>query len=169
MSNPIESEALNQIHFDVLERLEEHKTSKEIALELNISPSTVEQRIRKAREVLGATNRRELISRWQDVKNGLGRTLYEPETLPEVSNPPVESINETGAVTERLDGSTVLVPRSTEPSPPGLAQGFLNKRRSPVATIAVILALTAGILILVLIGLSVSVSLSELVRNGSLG
>src|SRR6478752_3465006 len=45
---------------EVLDLLIEHKTSKEIARELGISPHTVDQRIQFAKEKLGASSRSEV-------------------------------------------------------------------------------------------------------------
>lgn len=53
----------------VLDLLIEHKTSKEIARALGISPYTVDQRISLARAKLGVSSRNELAARYQAMRN----------------------------------------------------------------------------------------------------
>jgi DNA-binding CsgD family transcriptional regulator len=66
---------------EVLDLLIEHKTSKEIARLLGISPHTVDQRIFFAKEKLGAASRNEAAAAYRrlvGVSNGIsGRTTYE--------------------------------------------------------------------------------------------
>jgi DNA-binding CsgD family transcriptional regulator len=61
---------------EVLDLLIEHKTSKEIARQLGISPHTVDQRIFFAREKLGATSRGEVAVAYRRLVGVSGRTTY---------------------------------------------------------------------------------------------
>lgn len=57
----------------VLDLLIEHKTSKEIARELGISPYTVDQRISLARAKLGVSSRNELAARYRVMRKTPGQ------------------------------------------------------------------------------------------------
>ena len=60
---------------EVLDLLLEHKTSKEIARELHISPHTVDQRIDFAKKKLGVSSRGDLALRYRELIS-----IYEPLT-----------------------------------------------------------------------------------------
>lgn len=151
-------EELTDKHVEVLELLEKRRTSKEIAKELDISPATVEQRIRRCRELLGGSNRRELVDLWDKVKKGLPETLYESDDLPSSAFPDVEAVNETGPVVngdqepEAHTGDQVPI----EADPPGFVARFSGKRRSPMLTIGVVVGLSIAIMMLLLVGLVVA-------------
>lgn len=68
---------------DVLDLLIEHKTSKEIARILNISPHTVDQRINFAKKKLAARTRGELASTYRHIKEVYGKTVYEESHIAE--------------------------------------------------------------------------------------
>jgi DNA-binding CsgD family transcriptional regulator len=62
---------------EVLDLLIEHKTSKEIARLLGISPHTVDQRIFFAKEKLGAANRNEAAATYRRLVGVSGRMTYQ--------------------------------------------------------------------------------------------
>lgn len=62
---------------EVLDLLLQHKTSKEIARDLGISPHTVEQRLRIARERLGVSRRSDLVAKYLHHNSLYGQTVYE--------------------------------------------------------------------------------------------
>jgi hypothetical protein len=61
----------------VLDLLIEHKTSKEIARELGISPHTVDQRIQFAKEKLGANSRSEVAQLYRQLVEICGQLTYQ--------------------------------------------------------------------------------------------
>lgn len=65
-----------------LDLLLEHKTSKQIARELNIAKSTVDQRITAARHILGAAYRDDTARRYGRLKNIYDRIAYDPVDIP---------------------------------------------------------------------------------------
>ncbi|MGZ3268431.1 MAG: helix-turn-helix transcriptional regulator [Croceibacterium sp.] len=65
----------------VLDLLIEHKTSKEIARELGISPHTVDQRLQFAREKLGAGSRSELAQAYRRLLEVYGQLTYKPSGI----------------------------------------------------------------------------------------
>ena len=66
---------LSRKQWAAVELLARHMTSKEIARELGISPSTVDQRLTGAMRKLGAVNRRELARLAQALCLGLAMPL----------------------------------------------------------------------------------------------
>lgn len=76
---------------EVLDRLIEHKTSKEIARELGISPHTVEQRLRYAKAKLGVERRSDLASTYRALRTTYKEIAYEdlcvdfPGSMPDPS------------------------------------------------------------------------------------
>ena len=65
-----------------LDLLLERKTSKEIARRLGISKFTVDQRLRTARAVLGATGRDDTALRYARLKRICDRVAYHPVDVP---------------------------------------------------------------------------------------
>lgn len=61
---------------EVLDLLLQHKTSKEIARRLDISPHTVDQRIQFAKQKLGASSRSEVAVAYRRLLELCGRTTY---------------------------------------------------------------------------------------------
>ena len=66
---------------EVLDLLIEHKTSKEIARQLGISPHTVDQRIQFAKEKLGAGSRNEAAAAYRQLVVLSGRVTYEESRI----------------------------------------------------------------------------------------
>ena len=66
---------------EVLDLLLDHKTSKEIAQTLNISPHTVDQRIQYAKRQLGAISRSDAARIYRDYKEVYNRTTYEDSPI----------------------------------------------------------------------------------------
>src|SRR6187399_956564 len=62
---------------EVLDLLIEHKTSKEIARQLGISPHTVDQRIQFAKEKLGASSRSEVAQLYRRLVEICGQLTYQ--------------------------------------------------------------------------------------------
>lgn len=67
---------LTQGQIDVLDRIVLHKTSKEIARELDIAPNTVDQRVKSAWAKLGTTDRASTARKYVELKRLCGQTTY---------------------------------------------------------------------------------------------
>jgi DNA-binding CsgD family transcriptional regulator len=72
---------------EVLDLLIEHKTSKEIARLLDISPHTVDQRIQFAKEKLGANNRNEAAAIYRRLVEICGQLTYQNSYLADAFDP----------------------------------------------------------------------------------
>jgi DNA-binding CsgD family transcriptional regulator len=93
----------------VLDLLIEHKTSKEIARSLGISPFTVDQRISLARAKLGVSSRNELAARYRAMRQAPSHPSADIFTLSEGEHS--EAVDESEA-----DGTPSVV-RSRDPIP----------------------------------------------------
>ncbi|MFB0611003.1 helix-turn-helix transcriptional regulator [Aurantiacibacter poecillastricola] len=89
---------------EVLDLLIEHKTSKEIARSLGISPYTVDQRIASARRKLGAKTRNELAAVYKSICGELVYQFSHVDSLAksgdEGSGSDVNPIDESGKMSE---------------------------------------------------------------------
>lgn len=74
---PVAPGGLTSRQCEVLDLLLQHRTSKEIARQLAISPHTVEQRIRLAKEKLGVHRRSDLASAYRELQSICGKSVYE--------------------------------------------------------------------------------------------
>jgi len=149
---------------EVLDLLIEHKTSKEIARRLGISPHTVDQRIQFAKEKLGATSRNEAAAVYRRLSELSGQLTYEESHL--VSRAP--------AVENRL-GTLVSSP-SVEFSSRGWTRSgpygngadlavvpeLFEGRYGTLVRLGAIIAIAVFLVILVLGGLAILSQLSEL-------
>lgn len=68
--------SLTQAQVEVLDRVLQHKTSKEIARELGIAPNTVDQRIKAVWPKLGTSDRPSTARRYALLKSICGQTTY---------------------------------------------------------------------------------------------
>ena len=153
---------------EVLDLLIEHKTSKEIARLLGISPHTVDQRIFFAREKLGASSRSEVAVAYRrlvGVSGGVsGRTTYEDSHIVGPA-PAAQSIS-------GLLAGQVLGLRPQELSQPeGQALSELDFRVVPewfdgrygtLVRFSAIITIAVFLVILVLGGLAIFSQLSEM-------
>ncbi len=143
------------------------KSSKEIARILEISKPAVDQRLVGARRVLGAATRDEAALIYARASGTYDRILYDPVGVP--SN---DVLGSEGSQDER--SSSFMLEEVSTPYDFDTAHdtNFWSQiRKVPggalgtVQRIAVIVVLTIGILAIVLIGLSVSQSLSSLLAT----
>lgn len=93
---------------EVLDLLIEHKTSKEIARRLDISPYTVDQRINCAKDKLGARTRGEAAMAYRELIETCGRFAYRNSGI---------GIPEGGG--DEPGGAQVPLPESAPPEPVG--------------------------------------------------
>lgn len=167
--NDIESESSRVANLTAKQRECLHlvvlrKSSKEIARILEISKPAVDQRLLGARRVLGAATRDEAALIYARASGTYDRILYDPAGVPfDGNNGPEESQDERPA-TSMLEEVSISYEFDTEHDPNVWPQ-LLKESEGNWGTaqrIAIIVILTIGILAIVLIGLSVSQSLSSL-------
>ena len=149
---------------EVLDLLIEHKTSKEIARLLGISPHTVDQRIFFAKEKLGAANRNEAAAAYRRLVGLYGRTTYENSRI---AAPAATAHSGSG-----LLAGQVLALRHPELSQPGgqalseldfrVVPEWFDGRYGTLMRLGAIIAIAVFLVILVLGGLAIFSQLSEM-------
>jgi DNA-binding CsgD family transcriptional regulator len=143
------------------------KSSKEIARILNISKPAVDQRLVSARRVLGAATRDEAALIYARASGNYDRILYDPVGVPsdDVFGP--EGPQDERSSAYMLEEVSSVYEIDTEHDLNFWPQVLKEPEGNwgTVQRIAIIVILTIGILAIVLIGLSVSQSLSSLLAD----
>ena len=149
---------------EVLDLLIEHKTSKEIARLLGISPHTVDQRIFFAKEKLGAASRNEAAAAYRRLVGVSGRTTYE--------NSGIARQARTAERGSGLLAGRVLALRHPELSQPGspvlneldfrVVPEWFDGRYGTLVRLSAILTIAVFLVIFVLGGLAIFSQLSEM-------
>ena len=149
---------------EVLDLLIEHKTSKEIARLLGISPHTVDQRIFFAKEKLGAASRNEAAAAYRRLVGISGRTTYE--------NSRIAAPAPTAQGMSGLLAGRVLALRHPELSQPGgstlteldfrVVPEWFDGRYGTLVRLGAIITIAVFMVILVLGGLAIFSQLSEM-------
>jgi len=149
---------------EVLDLLIEHKTSKEIARELGISPHTVDQRIQFAKEKLGAGSRSEVALLYRRLIEICGQLTYEDSRIA-LSPEQAESGPGTQAgplsALRRRERTWSDQPRETEADYPVVPELF-EGRYGTLIRLGAIIAIAVFLVILVLGGLAIFSQLSEM-------
>lgn len=150
---------------EVLDLVLAHKSSKEIARALNISPYTVDQRIAAARQKLGAATRGELARSYSALKVVCGKTAYDFSQVATHAFPPHELPRDQLAdpVFMLSDASFVQmdVPWHGDPVSPVGLEAF-DDRFGIFGRVIVIPALAVFMALLVLSMLAIAETLSKL-------
>ena len=146
----------------------QRKSSKEIARILNISKPAVDQRLIGARRTLGAANRNEAALIFARAAGDYDRIIYDPAYVP--SDP----ITGAQASSDEQSDATFMLEEAASPYDATFKQEnsiWPQVLKGPgddlgtIQRIAIMVGLTIGILAVVLIGLSVSQSLSGLLAS----
>lgn len=150
---------------EVLDLLIEHKTSKEIARELGISPHTVDQRIQFAKEKLGASSRNEVALLYRRLVEICGQLTYEDSGIavsPDVAdNGPGTQAGPLSALSRLRERTYPEKPRETEADYPVVPELF-DGRYGTLIRLGAIIAIAVFLLMVVLGGLATFSKLSEL-------
>lgn len=157
--------ALTDKQRDVLDLVLAHKSSKEIARTLGISPYTVDQRITAARQKLGASTRRELALVYGGLRGTCGETAYQ---FPYVVNQQFQAqeLSRDQFVDPVLTLSDTSFVRSSAPwqteSVRLVGLEALDNRFGVAGRIGVIFGLAVAIALLMLAMLAIAETLSNL-------
>ena len=149
---------------EVLDLLIEHKTSKEIARLLGISPHTVDQRIQFAKEKLGAANRNEAAAVYRRLAELCGQLTYDESHIAQGFEPPDnERGMPAGPPAVRGPGTSLQsgvadAGAAELPIVPELFEG----RYGTLIRLGAILGIAVFLVILVLGGMAIFSQLSEL-------
>ncbi len=152
---------------EVLDRLIEHKTSKEIARELRISPHTVDQRIQFAKEKLGASTRSEAAVLYRRLVEAYERMTYENSGVARPM-PPADD-----AARERVSAYEILQPDRTRSDSTRVAEadyqvvlGLFDGRHAALMRLGAITVIALLLMLLLLGALGILMQLSRLIAQG---
>jgi len=149
---------------EVLDLLIEHKTSKEIARRLGISPHTVDQRIQFAKDKLGAVSRNEAAVTYRRLLQLSGRVTYEEShvsELVEVDQGPLGTQEGPLPAPTRRGRNHPDQPSDAETDYPVVPELF-EGRYGTLIRLGAIIGIAVFLVILVLGGLAIFSTLSEL-------
>ena len=140
---------------EVLDLLLEHKTSKEIARALQISPHTVDQRIQFAKDKLGAATRNEAAAAYRRLREAYGQMTYGDLRIARYGGAPHDGLRPD----DRPAGSQgAKAGRS-------VVQGWFDGPHGTLFRLAAIVGIAVLLMLLVLGGLAMLSHLSKLMRN----
>ncbi len=176
MSNPRDTQnllaELTDKQRDVLDLLVQHKTSKQIARDLGISPHTVDQRILAARRKFSVETRNELAAEYMAAhaltgKDTLyGRSVYQSSHV-DHSAPRVDqgAGSDTVSAGGNVHADNGISPESTKPPVQyRVVPESFEGRYGYFWRLAALVGITLGLLIATLVGLAIFGELSELLR-----
>ena len=149
---------------EVLDLLIEHKTSKEIARQLGISPHTVDQRIQFAKEKLGASSRSEVALLYRRLVEICGQLTYEDSRMAAAA-----AFAENGRGTQAGPLTALRRRERTYPGQPREAETdyavvpeLFEGRYGTLIRLGAIIAIAVFLVFIVLGGLAIFSQLSEL-------
>ena len=149
---------------EVLDLLIEHKTSKEIARLLGISPHTVDPRIFFAKEKLGAASRNEAAAAYRRLVGVSGRTTYENSRI---AASPITADSVSGLLAGQVLG--LRHPELSQPEGQVLTEldfrvvpEWFDGRYGTLMRLSAIIAIAVFLVIIVSGGLAIFSQLSEM-------
>lgn len=148
---------------EVLERLERRLTISEIAFELGVSDSAVNQRIRVLKARLGANSHRGLIERFRQLPQPDGYRVSAGR-IPQLSGsgiyPDITERDDQGPIF-RFEDSLVLPPEAA--GEPRVVPGVLDGESAGRLRLAVIMAIVFGTFAMVVVALAAARAISDLI------
>lgn len=159
---------LTEKQHECLQLVVERKSSKEIARILNISKPAVDQRVKNARNILGAQSRDEAAIMYASLTSTYDRVTYDPICVPTNDFFTHDLMRDVGSQ------SQLTLDEAASPYSFGFEQNIdwrlrllemLSNEQRFTKRFAVIVGMTAGILSIVLIGLSISQSISSMLTS----
>lgn len=145
----------------VLDLLIQHKTSKEIGIDLGISPHTVEQRIRFAKQKLGMERRSDLATTYRDLLTICDEIVYEELSVASSSQTVQDKGAPDGQAAPGVQDHTVPE-KHEEGGPVSLVPAIFEGPVGIWMRIGAVFAIAVAIIILVLGGLSLLEQLSRM-------
>lgn len=161
-----DADTLTEKQRAVLDLVLEHKSSKEIARNLGISPHTVDQRIATARRKLGASTRAELARRYARHRSAYEETTYQSSyvEVPGADEHPVDRVQPVGPVFTLEDVQPIQLDAPWQRKSLSLAGlEALDSRFGILGRIVAIVGLAAVMAIMVLAMAAIAETLTRLV------
>jgi DNA-binding CsgD family transcriptional regulator len=159
---------LTEKQHEVLRSVAENRTSKEIAWDLDISESAVNQRIEGVRSRAGSPPRAELARAYRQYLQDLELACKPlPDKIPQVADthypPPFQSRDEQADPFALADAMTFTVTAPWQSDRAGLVvPEVLDGAHAGLSRTAAMIAIAAGMLLLAMVGLGVVRALTEM-------
>jgi DNA-binding CsgD family transcriptional regulator len=151
---------------EVLDLLIEHKTSKEIARLLDISPHTVDQRIQFAKEKLGANSRNEAAAIYRRLVEICGQLTYENSRLASFAADSDNDLGTQGPFPDRSHRERAHPDRlSGQETDYSVVPELFEGRYGTLIRLGAILGIAVFLVFLVLGGLAIFSQLSEMMAT----
>lgn len=151
---------------EVLELVHARLSSKEIGLQLGLSPKSIDQRLDNARTKLGAPTRMAAARLFADLAGIPERFPYAPFPVSETAQTQPESGRVFADATYTFGDSVTFTPESQwQRSRPFDVPEFWALRLGTLPRLAFVLMGAVALLVLVLLGLSLSEGFSNLLRH----
>lgn len=155
--------SLNRKLTETLELLDRELTSKEIARELGIAPVTVDQRVKKLRELFGVADRAALLDAYRRHNADHSQTIYGSTMVDSHSSDGVRNASE-------LPSSAIFSVQDSmgnfPPNPDNLSWSALeafDRKFGRWGRVGLIVVFAVGIAMLLMLGLGIASALSEIV------
>lgn len=159
-------ESLTEKQRQVLDLLLEHKTSKEIARVLRISPHTVDQRIQFAREKLGAQTRSEAAVAYRRLLEICGQLTYEDSGIAPAEVPTHDpSALQGSEARPRQRTQAQSAPSADTEMDYAVVRELFEGRHASLVRLGAIIAIAVLLVILVVGGLAILAELSRLMAG----
>lgn len=170
MSADIRLDDLTPKQRECLEQVLLHRTSKQIAIGLGISPYTVDQRLDSARRKLGVATRADAAQAYARLKAGVAQDQAIPERLVYQSQPLVTSLDTVPQAAQinlsEQDGRSSAALRDQPPLPDKVYLGErVGNPQTVVGRLVEILRLAVLIMLAGLVGIAVAKGVSALLRH----
>jgi DNA-binding CsgD family transcriptional regulator len=159
-------ESLTAKQREVMDLLIEHKTSKEIARILQISPHTVDQRIQFAKDKLGAHNRNEAAVLYRRLLEICGQLTYEDSGIAVTAGAPHDVLaRQVASIGTEQGTRTQSTPPADAELDYAVVQELFEGRHGTLARLGAIVAIAVSLVILVVGGLAIISQLSSLLTG----
>jgi DNA-binding CsgD family transcriptional regulator len=155
---------LTERHRACLDLLLERMTSKMIARELQISKDTVDQRITAARDILGARDRNEAALVYARLKAIYHRVVYDPVEVAREAEPVRPALSDGVSPSMLPLGDSSAMPREA-PGASSLSGKIWRSDHGVKHRLLIIATVFAAVVVIVLLGLGIAQSLSQLLSG----
>ena len=151
---------------EVLELLIEHKTSKEIARQLDISPYTVDQRINFAKDKLGVRTRGEAAVAYRRLLETCEQSAYEISGIATEPGFAEQKTGPQGSLPDPARSATVPVDSMPEPEADfRVVPELFDGRYGTLVRLGAILVIAVSMMFVVLGGLAIYSELSQILAK----
>lgn len=153
---------LTEKQIEVLDLLVQHLTTKEIARQLGLAPTTVDARLKGVRDKWGVADRNELARQYLEFLDNCGKTTSEFSQVASTTPPPLESFRDLPRSPEFGLSDVATYDGWYKPNPPAKGLEALDERFGKLGRVGVIAALSLVLATVAVLMLAVGNALTDL-------